>query len=43
MIIEPGIYSIDDMKDFGRDRNWCPYFLARYTVSKKLLESFQYL
>jgi DNA excision repair protein ERCC-2 len=32
LIIPPGIYSIDDMKEFGRDRNWCPYFLARYTV-----------
>lgn len=29
----PGIYSIDDLKEYGRDRNWCPYFLARFTVS----------
>jgi len=32
-IISPGIYSIDDLKDYGKDRNWCPYFLARFTVS----------
>ncbi|RLU24136.1 hypothetical protein DMN91_004346 [Ooceraea biroi] len=31
-IIPPGIYSIDDLKDYGKDRNWCPYFLARYTI-----------
>nr|CAI5834120.1 unnamed protein product [Callosobruchus analis] len=28
-----GVYSIDDLKDFGRHKNWCPYFLARYAVS----------
>lgn len=27
-----GVYNIDDMKQFGRDRNWCPYFLARFAV-----------
>lgn len=36
----PGIYSIDDMKDYGRDRNWCPYFLARHTVLVQLLPTF---
>lgn len=28
-----GVYSLDDLKQFGRDRNWCPYFMARYMVS----------
>jgi len=28
-----GVYSIDDLKEYGRARNWCPYFLARYAVS----------
>lgn len=32
-LMPPGIYSIDDLKEYGRDRNWCPYFLARFTVS----------
>lgn len=27
-----GVYSIDDLKEYGRSRNWCPYFLARYAV-----------
>lgn len=27
-----GVYSIDDLKEYGRMRNWCPYFLARYAV-----------
>lgn len=33
-IMPPGIYSIDDLKEYGKDRNWCPYFLARFTVKK---------
>ena len=28
-----GVYSIDDLKQYGRDRNWCPYFLSRFVVS----------
>lgn len=27
-----GVYSLDDLKQYGRDRNWCPYFLARFAV-----------
>lgn len=27
-----GVYNIDDLKEFGRDMNICPYFLARYSV-----------
>lgn len=35
-MMPPGIYSLDDLKQFGRDRNWCPYFMARYMVSYQL-------
>lgn len=28
-----GVYNLDDLKQYGRDRNWCPYFLARFAVS----------
>lgn len=31
--IPSGIYNLDDLKDFGRRKGWCPYFLARYSVS----------
>lgn len=31
-----GVYSIEDLKEFGRDMGMCPYFLARYTVSVKI-------
>jgi DNA excision repair protein ERCC-2 len=32
----PGVYSLDDLKEFGRERNWCPYFLSRFAVSRLL-------
>lgn len=28
-----GVYTIDDLKQYGADRNWCPYFLSRFAVS----------
>ncbi|CAH1183140.1 unnamed protein product [Phaedon cochleariae] len=28
-----GVYNLEDLKQFGRDRNWCPYFLARFTIT----------
>lgn len=34
--ISPGIYNLDDLKDLGRRKGWCPYFLARYAVSTLL-------
>ena len=34
--LEPGVYSLDDLKEYGQERNWCPYFLARYTVSMNI-------
>ncbi|XP_066589764.1 general transcription and DNA repair factor IIH helicase subunit XPD isoform X1 [Prorops nasuta] len=44
-VIPAGIYSIDDMKDYGKDRNWCPYFLARYTIlhAQIIVYSYHYL
>ncbi|KMQ96493.1 tfiih basal transcription factor complex helicase xpd subunit [Lasius niger] len=44
-IIPPGIYSIDDLKDYGKDRNWCPYFLARFTIlhAQIIVYSYHYL
>ncbi|CAB1348724.1 unnamed protein product [Coregonus sp. 'balchen'] len=28
-----GVYNLDDMKDFGRRKGWCPYYLARYSIA----------
>jgi DNA excision repair protein ERCC-2 len=43
--VPPGIYSLDDLKAFGKSRNWCPYFLARQLVSHAniIVYNYQYL
>lgn len=28
-----GTYNLDDLREFGRQKGWCPYFLARHAVS----------
>ncbi|XP_006620786.1 general transcription and DNA repair factor IIH helicase subunit XPD [Apis dorsata] len=44
-IMPSGIYSIDDLKEYGKDRNWCPYFLARFTIlhAQIVVYSYHYL
>ncbi|KAE9086673.1 General transcription and DNA repair factor IIH helicase subunit [Phytophthora fragariae] len=32
-VLPPGIYSVDDLKEIGAQRGWCPYFLTRYVVT----------
>lgn len=40
-----GVYSIDDLKQYGQDRNWCPYFLARFAIvhANIIVYSYHYL
>ncbi|XP_034111611.1 general transcription and DNA repair factor IIH helicase subunit XPD [Drosophila albomicans] len=37
-----GIYSIDDLKEYGRSRNWCPYFTARYAIAHAHIVVYSY-
>lgn len=32
-LLRPGVYALDDLREYGRRRQWCPYFLARHFVS----------
>uniref|UniRef100_A0A671RPH9 General transcription and DNA repair factor IIH helicase subunit XPD n=1 Tax=Sinocyclocheilus anshuiensis TaxID=1608454 RepID=A0A671RPH9_9TELE len=43
--IPPGIYNLDDLKDFGRRKGWCPYFLSRYAIlhANIVVYSYHYL
>ncbi|PVD26612.1 hypothetical protein C0Q70_14289 [Pomacea canaliculata] len=40
-----GIYSLDDLKDYGRERGYCPYFLARHAIMQAhaVVYSYYYL
>ncbi|KAM4590524.1 general transcription and DNA repair factor IIH helicase subunit XPD [Fundulus diaphanus] len=43
--LPPGIYNLDDLKDFGRRKGWCPYYLARYSIlhANIVVYSYHYL
>ncbi|CAH1134222.1 unnamed protein product [Ceutorhynchus assimilis] len=40
-----GVYNLDEIKQYGRDRNWCPYFLARFAIvhANIIVYSYHYL
>lgn len=40
-----GVYSLDDLKEYGRQRNWCPYFLSRFAIlnAQVVVYSYYYL
>ncbi|XP_078592017.1 general transcription and DNA repair factor IIH helicase subunit XPD-like [Branchiostoma floridae x Branchiostoma japonicum] len=44
-LLPPGIYNLDDMKDVGREKGYCPYFMARYaiTYANIVVYSYHYL
>lgn len=44
-IVPSGVYDLDDLKELGRRKNWCPYFLARYTMqhANVVVYSYHYL
>ncbi|KAJ9696206.1 hypothetical protein PVL29_008448 [Vitis rotundifolia] len=44
-VLPPGVYTLQDLRAFGRDKGWCPYFLARHMVqfANVVVYSYQYL
>ncbi|XP_048474147.1 general transcription and DNA repair factor IIH helicase subunit XPD [Rhincodon typus] len=40
-----GIYNLDDLKVYGKQKGWCPYFLARYSIlhANIIVYSYHYL
>ena len=37
-----GIYTLDDMKELGKKKGWCPYFLTRQLLSYANVIVFNY-
>jgi DNA excision repair protein ERCC-2 len=37
-----GVYSIDDLKEYGKLRNWCPYFLSRWAINQAQVVVYSY-
>lgn len=45
VLLPPGVYTLADLRSFGRAKGWCPYFLARHTIryANVVVYSYQYL
>ncbi|KAK9146708.1 hypothetical protein Sjap_006611 [Stephania japonica] len=44
-LLPAGVYTLQDLRAFGRERGWCPYFLARrmVQVANVVVYNYQYL
>ncbi|KAG6546795.1 hypothetical protein Mapa_011741 [Marchantia paleacea] len=44
-LLPPGVYTLHDMRSFGREKGWCPYFLARHMIqfANVVVYNYQYL
>ncbi|KAF8401662.1 hypothetical protein HHK36_012608 [Tetracentron sinense] len=44
-VLPSGVYTLQDLRAFGKDKGWCPYFLARHMVqfANVVVYSYQYL
>lgn len=44
-VLPPGVYTMQDLRVFGKEKGWCPYFLARHMVqfANVVVYSYQYL
>jgi DNA excision repair protein ERCC-2 len=40
-----GVYTLADLRDYGRKRRWCPYFLARHMMAyaNVVVYNYQYM
>jgi hypothetical protein len=43
--LPPGVYTLHDLRVFGRKQGWCPYFLARHMMafSNVVVYNYQYM
>lgn len=44
-VIPPGVYTLHDLRAFGRTKKWCPYFLARNMIAfaNVVVYNYQYM
>ncbi|KAG2438141.1 hypothetical protein HXX76_005750 [Chlamydomonas incerta] len=44
-LLPPGVYTLADLRAFGRKQRWCPYFLARHMMAfaNVVVYSYQYM
>eukprot|EP01041_Mallomonas_annulata_P013056 gene13056-27554_t len=45
LAIPMGVYSLDDLKELGKHKGWCPYFLTRHLINSAniIVYNYQYM
>ncbi|XP_020526855.1 DNA repair helicase XPD isoform X2 [Amborella trichopoda] len=45
VLLPPGVYTLQDLRAYGREKGWCPYFLARHMIrfANVVVYNYQYL
>lgn len=41
-VLPNGVYNLDDLKEYGRTKGWCPYFVARQAVNRAKIVVYSY-
>lgn len=43
--VPAGVYTLDDLRQFGKKKSWCPYFLARHWLAfaNVVVYNYQYM
>ena len=44
-LLPPGVYTLADLRAYGRKKGWCPYFLARHMMAfaNVVVYNYQYM
>lgn len=44
-LLPSGVYTLHDLRNYGREKGWCPYFLARHMIqfANVVVYNYQYL
>ena len=37
--IPQGLYNLDEIKKWGKSRNWCPYYLIHRAINRQVVDS----
>ena len=44
-MLDPGVYTLDNLRTTGRKKGWCPYYLARHMLAyaNVIVYNYQYM
>ena len=44
-VLDPGVYTMEEMRHTGRKKGWCPYYLARHMLAyaNVIVYNYQYM